>query len=162
MEEIFKPINGFPGYQISNFGRVKSFRRYTPTILALQKSRLGFTQIMLYQGRRLVTLYIARLVLEAFEGYPADPWLCVANHIDGNLDNNRLDNLEWLVCETTEEYDPEKSHKKGVLRPDATKAKMTAAKFRQSRETIEKAVISRQKTVELRRQRKEAQKKDGK
>ena len=48
------------------------------------------------------------------------------------------------------------------MRPDATKAKMTAAKFRQSRETIEKAVISRQKTVELRRQRKEAQKKDGK
>lgn len=150
MEEIFKPIQGFQGYFISNYGRVKSAKRKNEVILTLQKSRLGFVIVMIYQGDRLVTLYVSRLVLEAFKGYPTDPWLCVAHNKDGDLSNNRLDNLEWLICSTNEEYDPEKSHKKGVLRPDETKARMTAAKFRQSRDTIEKAIISRRKTVEIR------------
>ena len=27
MEEIWKPIEGYPGYEISNLGRIKSFRQ---------------------------------------------------------------------------------------------------------------------------------------
>ena len=150
MEEIFKPIEGFPGYFISNEGRVLSKKRETPIFMSPQKSRLGFKTILLWRDHTIVTLYIARLVLEAFEGYPAEPWLCVAHNINGDLDDCRLRNLEWVVCETTDEYDPAVSHRKGVLKPDFTKERMTEAKKNQKKDTIEKATINRLKTLKLR------------
>jgi hypothetical protein len=94
-------------------------------------------------------IQLNRIVLETFRGYPADPWLCVAHHLDGDRTNCRLDNLEWVVCETTAEYDPQKSHRRGVLKPDFTKDRMTEAKLHQSRETIEKGLINRRKTMEF-------------
>ena len=63
----------------------------------------------------------------------------------------RLENLEWVICETTEEYDPTKSKRRGVKKPDFTREKMTEAKLKQSRETIQKAIDSRRNTVEMRR-----------
>lgn len=162
MKEVFKPVNGYPGYYVSNLGRVMSKKRYNPIIITQNKTKLGFVTVQLYQEERLVSLYVARLVLEAFKGFPADPWLCVAHNIDGDLNNNNLDNLEWLVCETSEDYDPSKSHKKGVLKPAITKARMTAAKYNQKPETIEKAIVTRRKTVELRNMKKIQDKLNGK
>lgn len=150
MEEIFKPINGFPGYFVSNMGRVQSRKRYEPIFLSICRSRLGYPIVQLWQGMKLTTIYLGRLVLETFEGFPAEPWLCYAHNKNGDILDCRLENLEWLICETTDEYDPKVSHKKGVLKPKATKDRMTAAKYRQSNETIQKAIVARMKTMQLR------------
>ena len=150
MEEIFKDIEGFPGYYISNLGNIMSRKRGETHILSQIRSKYGYQEIMFYQNKKMHTLYVARLVLAAFKGYPADPWLCFAHHIDGDKSNCRLDNLEWLICETTDEYDPTKSHRRGVLRPDETKTNMTNAKYNQSVETIRKIVEARQKTIQTR------------
>jgi hypothetical protein len=153
MEEVFLPIAGYNGYYISNLGRIKSTKRKTPIILKLVVDRLGYSTAMLYnkEKRTLDTIHTSRLVLAAFLGYPAEPWLCYAHHKNGDITDCRLENLEWLVCETTEEYNPKLSHRKGVLKPKETKARMTQAKFNQSRQTIEKAQISRLKTLEIRK-----------
>lgn len=151
MEEVFKPIDGFKGYYISNLGNVLSKKRREPIIMSQHTSRLGYQLVSLWKGDNLVSLQVARVVLEAFVGYPADPWLCYAHHKDGNLENCRLDNLEWIVCETTDEYDPAKSHRRGVLKPDTTKFRMTMSKYNQSAETIRKITISRLRTMELKK-----------
>lgn len=150
-EEVFKPINGYPGYFVSNLGRVRSDKRKTPIYMSINKSRLGYMLVEIMQKCRPITLYVSRLVLEAFEGYPADPWLCYAHHKDGDLTNCCLDNLEWIICETTEEYDPQKSHRRGVLKPDTTKERMVEGKYNQSRETIQKIVEARTRTMMLKR-----------
>lgn len=151
MEEVFRPIDGFPGYFISNLGNIISRKRIEPIVMSTHRSRLGYQLVSLYNNKKLVSLQVARLVLKAFVEFPADPWLCYVHHKDGNLDNCSLDNLEWMVCETTDEYDPARSHRRGVLKPDTTKARMTTAKYRQSAETIRKITQSRLRTMELKR-----------
>lgn len=151
-KEEFRPIEGYPGYLVSNLGRVMSVRRKSgPRVLSLHASRYGYMQVMVCFGGCMTSLYVSRLVLAAFEGYPADPWLCVARHLDGDLSNCSLDNLVWVVCETTVDYDPSVSHRRGVLKPDFTREKMSAAKFNQSEETIEKQRVSRKRRYGMRR-----------
>lgn len=149
MSEVFKPIPGYPGYFVSDLGRVKSVKRDKPIIMSTHNMRLGYLVVMLWNDNKLNTLYVSRLVLEAFVGFPADPWLCYAHHKNGDLNDCRLENLVWIVCETTDEYDPEVSHRRGVLKPKETRARMTAAKFLQSDETIRRAVLARRYTNDL-------------
>ena len=149
--EIYKPIEGFPGYFVSDKGRVISTKRISgPHVIGQRQTKYGYTEVMLSNGGHLISKYVARLVLEAFVGYPADPWLCYVHHRDGDRGNCALDNLEWQICETTAEYNPRLSHRRGVLKPDNTKDKMSQAKYNQSQETIEKAIMTRQRTIRLR------------
>ena len=152
MMEEFRPIIGHPGYFISNLGRVKSSKYKEDRMLSMTTSSHGFLIVQLVE-RRPMSHQVARLVLEAFVGYPADPWLCYAHHKDGDLENCNIENLEWIICETTDEYDPSKSHRRGVLKPDTTKARMTEAKLNQSQETIQKIMTSRSKTMKVRREK---------
>ena len=150
-KEEFRPIDGCKGYFISNLGRVKSVKRLEERIMSQHANKHGYMVAQFSDKGHLVTLYVARLVLAAFEGYPADPWLCYANHLDGDKSNCNLENLQWIVCETTLDYDPSKSHRRGVLKPDLTKENMSQAKFNQSEETIEKQRVARMRTISRRR-----------
>lgn len=150
MEEIFKPVKGFPGYYVSNMGRVQSRKRYEPIFLSICRSRLGYPIVQLWKDKCLSTVYLGRLVLETFVGFPTDPWLCYAHNLNGDILDCRLENLEWIICETTADYDPSVSHRKGVLKPDTTKGRMTEAKKNQKKETIEKGVMNRLRTMKLR------------
>ena len=151
MSEVFKPITGYPGYYVSNLGRIKSVKRENPIIMSTHNMRLGYLVVMLWNESKLNTLYVSRLVLETFRGYPTDPWLCYAHHKNGDLNDCRLENLEWIICETTDEYDPEVSHRRGVLKPKETKDRMTAAKYNQTQECIRKAVLARRYTNDLKK-----------
>jgi len=151
-KEIWKDIPGYKGvYRASNLGRVQSWKRENSKILSQTLSKHGYPTVCLF-GEKQQLQYVARLVLAAFVGYPDEPWLCVANYKDGDYKNCRIDNLEWIVCETTPEYDPSKSHKRGVLRPDITKQRMTEAKLNQSQEIIQKALATRMETVRKRKE----------
>lgn len=151
MKEVFKPIVGWSGYVVSNLGRVISFKRREPVELSIRRNRTGYAEVEVFEKGKVSFLNVGREVLAAFYGYPSDPWLCVAKHLDGDMMNCALDNLEWVVCETNEFYDPSKSKRMGVLKPEHTKDKMSEAKFNQSPETIEKAIVSRKRNIEYRR-----------
>jgi hypothetical protein len=97
MEE-WRDIPGFEGlYQVSNFGRVKSFHRKKEKILNPSVDNVGYLHISLYRHikglHRNVTVH--RLVAELFLGKPGEKR--EVNHIDGNKQNNTSENLEYVM-----------------------------------------------------------------
>ena len=104
--EIWKDVIGYEGlYQVSNYGRVKSFwfwnnsdnqRHYREKIIKPKISpKDKCSRIELWRGGKHETLLVYRLELCAFTNKPYDYEMTV-NHKDGNRLNNNLDNLEWL------------------------------------------------------------------
>ena len=94
--EIWRTIDGFPKYQVSNLGRVKS-QDYNGTkkerILKAVKTKKGYLTVGLYSDKKYHSQQIHRLVALAFVDNPDnEPQV---NHIDGNKENNNANNLEW-------------------------------------------------------------------
>ena len=93
--EEWRSVSGYPDYEVSDQGRVRSFRRNRQgQVLRVNRITNGYLQVNLYIGsgkgsRKLVH----RLVLEAFVGpKPSGHEAC---HNDGDQTNNRLTNLRW-------------------------------------------------------------------
>lgn len=101
MTEEWLPINGFPGYEVSNLGRVGCWRKRGSRhpfpserrIVTPVKNKTGYLQVTLHQGREKFTRNIHRLVLETFVGPCPDGMECA--HGDGNRQNPVLSNLRW-------------------------------------------------------------------
>lgn len=85
--EQWKPIKGYEGlYEISDHGRVKSFKRYSEgRFLRPNKDKDGYPYVILH-GILRCTLRIHTLVLEAF--ISPRPFAYVCDHIDSNPTNN--------------------------------------------------------------------------
>lgn len=83
-------------YQLSVFGRVKSFKRYSEgRILKPTCGRSGYLQVCLYIDGEQQHCSIHRLVAEAF--IPNPDGKSEVNHIDGCPLNNHVNNLEWCT-----------------------------------------------------------------
>ena len=95
MEE-WRDIEGFPGYQVSDTGKVRSFinNRYgvgmNSHILKPVLNRKGYETVMLGRKKRRL---IHRLVASEFIPNPDN--LPLVRHMDDNPRNNRVDNLKW-------------------------------------------------------------------
>lgn len=90
-EEVFKPIEGFEDYEISNHGNVKSLKSGV-----IMKSRLtanGYLILNLSKNGNHYRFLVHRLVAIAFIPNPNN--LPCVNHKDENKLNNHVDNLEW-------------------------------------------------------------------
>lgn len=107
MEEIWKPI-GYEGYEVSNLGRVKSYKydKINGKIMKPYKNTKGYLQIDLQlDGRKRenrVHLSVHRLVAIAFIPNPDN--LPQVNHKDENKTNNCVDNLEWCTNDYNAHY----------------------------------------------------------
>lgn len=101
LDEIWKDIKGYEGeYQISNRGRIKSIRyiakynRFIEKVMKPGDNGRGYLTTMIGRKGNVKTVKIHRLVAETFVPNPND--LSEVNHIDGNKQNNNVENLEWV------------------------------------------------------------------
>lgn len=90
--EAWRPVPGFPDYEVSSFGRIKSYKRGSPKIIKDCAGNQGYRVVNLVESfRKQKTVYIHRLVALAFLG--PRPEGLVVRHRDGDQNNNRLSNL---------------------------------------------------------------------
>lgn len=93
-KEIWKTIDGYENYQVSNFGNVKSLNyRNTKTqkILKNIKMKIGYNSVTINKK----IFYVHRLVAIHFIENPFKKR--EVNHINGIKDDNRIENLEWTT-----------------------------------------------------------------
>lgn len=97
MSEEWLKINDCPNYEVSSIGRVRSISRGLVLKFSL---RSGYPFICI---RRLDTTRrqdsIHRIVAEAFIPNPENK--PQVNHKDGNRQNNKVENLEWVTASET-------------------------------------------------------------
>lgn len=114
MKEIWKDIAGYENlYQVSNLGNIKSIGRMnydinTKKVVFLKKemplkpflNHKGYKMVKLQKNKNKKTISIHRLVAQTFIDNPNN--LPQVNHINGNKQDNRVENLEW--CDNTYNY----------------------------------------------------------
>jgi len=106
--EVWKDIQGYEGiYQVSNLGRVRSLdrtmvlesgkiRRDKGVILkSIKHKTKGYCYVSLSRGGYFKRFLIHRLVAQSFlENNDNKPQV---NHINGDKNNNSVENLEWCT-----------------------------------------------------------------
>lgn len=107
MEE-WKDIPNYPGYQVSNTGKVRTYNKITYTkrhgkrkwknrMLKFKGNgyQTGY-RVDLWKNGKVNTKLVARLVAFTFYEKDIDDHNLTVNHIDGNRLNNNLENLELV------------------------------------------------------------------
>lgn len=107
LQEIWRSVKGYESlYRISNLGRVKSLPRLKISgaagVIKTKEKMLtpcinsaGYYLVVLcnHETKKKTSCFIHRLIMDAFVENPKN-YPCI-NHIDGNKQNNDLNNLEW-------------------------------------------------------------------
>ena len=101
--EEWRPIEGFPGYEVSSFGQVRSFRpingkgplKEIPRLLNQDYPKgKKYRRVALCNEGRTFHFPVHKLVLIAFHGpRPHPDYDCC--HNDGDAENNHATNLRW-------------------------------------------------------------------
>ena len=89
--EVFRMIDEFPNYDISNFGLVRN--RKTGRLMKTGDNGSGYLIVWLYKKKKRHVKTIHRLVCEAFIDNPNN-YKCV-DHKDRCKTNNHVSNLRW-------------------------------------------------------------------
>ena len=99
-KEIWKNIVGFGGinvfYQVSSLGRVRSVSKKSERPLRILKGRMirkKFYVAMDDGDGKSISTKVANLVANAF--LEKEEWQDYVEHLDGNEENNEVDNLRW-------------------------------------------------------------------
>lgn len=95
-KEVWKQIEDYPLYEISNLGRVKSCNRFKNRILKAGTNSDGYLCVNLWNATTHKNFKVHKLVLVAF-GPPQPTIKHQTNHKDGNKQNNHISNLEWVT-----------------------------------------------------------------
>lgn len=92
MEERWRPIPLFPGYSVSDHGRIRTDK--TGRILSLSENQFGVMQVGMMRDGQQRHRSVPLLVAKAFLPERTDPFDTPIN-LDGDRHNNHVDNLAW-------------------------------------------------------------------
>lgn len=122
MKKEWKEIKGYEGkYIISNYGEIISLPRYKENKGKMQyvepreickyvNKKNGYVYVQLWNNAEYKNIRLHRLVAEHFvEKIIGKEQI---NHIDGNKQNNRADNLEWCTCKENIQH----AYRTGLIR----------------------------------------------
>lgn len=90
-----KEIKDFPGYTITDDGKVISYKFKKPRIMKTWFQKDGYENIKLCKENQTYHFLIHRLVAEAFIPNPDN--LSEVNHKNKIRNDNRVENLEWCT-----------------------------------------------------------------
>lgn len=106
--EFWRPIAGWPAYDVSSFGNVRSYWKQgsdgrtfwmkigdTPRLLKEHYDKRGYPRVILQHKRKLRVVPIHRLVAQAFLPNPENK--PQVNHLSAYRKNNWLPNIEWAT-----------------------------------------------------------------
>ena len=96
--EIWQPILGYENYDVSNMGRIRSYsKEYNKNYLRKPwLSNDGYMRITLAANNKQKTLLVHRIVAQTFMAHDTNK--NIVSHKDGNKQNNKLSNLEWVTA----------------------------------------------------------------
>lgn len=90
--ERWRSIDGFEGlYEVSSFGQVRNAR--TKKMLKPYENEKGYLKVGLYKNGKDHKKRVNRLVARAFIENPYE--LPDVDHLNGNNQDNRANNLQW-------------------------------------------------------------------
>ena len=116
-DEIWRIAPGWnERYQVSNYGRIKSFAYNKKDGQVLNCFVInGFKQVQLSTKKSKRKYYVHKLVAQIWIPKPSDKHNYVT-HIDGNLKNNHISNLEWHTRETLTAKHRKFENRKNIIR----------------------------------------------
>lgn len=150
--EVWKAITNFPGYEVSTFGRFRTWRangrpfgKKKPKILKpwVLKKRGRYYAVSLFKEGKYYAFTAHSIVLREFIGPRPEGKEC--RHLDGNPQNPRLDNLEWATHQNN--CEDKKRHGTARIGQDNINAKLTHDEVVQIKKhlaiNVSQAVIAR-------------------
>lgn len=93
-DEEWRPVPNYEGYQVSNYGRVKSLKKREPYIMIPSINKNGYLIVLLSKNNKRKLFLISRLVALSF--IPNTNGKPQVNHIFSRF-NNYVDCLEWAT-----------------------------------------------------------------
>jgi predicted XRE-type DNA-binding protein len=150
--EIWKKIDGYDYYFVSNTGIVKSIDRIKKkkngvnqivkgTIMKTKLSKGGYIRVPLVDENGYQRFHLVhRLVLISFIG--VNEQKKQVNHINGDKSDNSLINLEWVTCSENQKH----AHKIGLKSQKGenhTQARLKESDVLEIREMIQKGFKQR-------------------
>ena len=113
-KEVWKHIDEYPDYFVSNQGRVKSTKYGKERILKpLVRNKAGHLSVQLCKAGKVYSIWIHRLVAQAF--IPNPMGLPCVNHKDESKTNNFVENLEWCDYVYNNNYGTKKERISDIL-----------------------------------------------
>jgi len=91
--EVWKRVPGYIECEVSDLGRVRYNYNNLRYFLSLHNDKRGFTTVILTKKGLRVRSRVDLIVLSVFEGQK--PKNAEIVHEDGDMYNNKLDNLYW-------------------------------------------------------------------
>lgn len=100
VEGVEKP----PRYEVSNFGRIKSFQNDSRGIVIKGSVIQGYKSLNIrLEGKRTFNRYIHKLVAEGFTTKASENHKFVI-HLDFDKQNNHFENLKWVTKDEMVEH----------------------------------------------------------